>query len=864
MAKSKASVQFEADTSGFTQGIKEADKSLNTLRKELKLNSAELQGNADDVELLAKRKEILKREADETQKKIDNLSKKLDSAKQSFGENSKEVYQLNNKLLDTQTAFQKIQNEISQTDSKLSNLENGLNEVETEMKQVDNSTDNLSDGFTTMKGAIADLLADGVQELSGALKDLAVDSDTAYSSFQAQTGASSKEVKEFERSIESVYSKNFGDSINDVANAMAEVKQQTKETDPSNLKKMTEHALTLRDTFDFDVAESMRAVNSLTKQFGISSDEAFNLVVQGAQNGLNANGDMLDVINEYSVQYKNAGYSADDMFNSLLNGANKGTWSIDKMGDAIKEMNIRFSDGTVTKALEDNKKALGLTSKEVDNLAKEYGKGGEHSQKAIGKMIDSIMSVEDETERYKLGVSIFGVMWEDLGEDTVVAMMKTIGGIDSTKQSMEELQQVKYDNVTSQIQEIGRTIQMDVLVPIAEDLLPVVKDGLTWIKNNLDWLLPVIVGIGTAFTTYFAVTKIISIINVFKTMFTLVKSGTTIFGALNTVMSLNPVALIVAGIVGLIAVFVLLWNKCDGFREFWLNLWDKIKSITSSAIDGLKKGFNTFKDWLSKLWSSIKDTAVKVWNGIKNVATSVFNGVKNFFSNTWNSIKNTTSNVWNGVKSTISNVSNSVKSKVSSVFNGIKSTIFNIWNSVKSKTSSVWNSIKSAISNPINTAKTTVKNAIDKIKGYFNFSWKIPKPKIPSFSVSGGKAPWGFMGKGSLPKISIKWNKEGAIFTKPTIFETNKGLQGVGEAGAEAVLPLQKLEDWVNSGFNQIINNNYYSSEKIDRLIEVAESILEKDSNLYVDGRKMSESLAEPSDHVNGTRYNLKNRGLIL
>lgn len=917
--KSKAQIQFEADTSGFTQGIKEADKSLVTLRKELNLNSAELKENADDVDLLAKRKEILQQESNETAKKIENLQNKLEAAKKSFGENSKEVYQLQNKILDTQTAFQKIQNEITQTDSKLDKLENGLNETEQEMKQVDNATDDLGDGFTTLKGTMADLLANGIQAVSEGLKDLAVDSDTAYSSFQAQTGASAKEMKEFESTIESVYSKNFGDSINDVANAMAQVKQQTKETDPSNLQKMTENALTLRDTFDFDVAESMRAVNSLTKQFGISSDEAFNLVVQGAQKGLNANGDMLDVINEYSVQYKNAGYNANDMFNMLMNGADKGTWSIDKMGDAVKEMNIRFSDGTVTDALKENKKALGLTSKEVNNLTNEFNKGGEHSQKAIQKMIDSIMSVDDETERYKLGVQVFGTMWEDLGEDTVVAMMKTKGGIDSNKQSMEELTQIKYDNITSQMQEIGRTIQTDFLIPLAEELLPVLKDGFQWISDNLNWLVPVVTGLGIAFGTYFAVSKIMGIIDVFKTMFTLVKSGTTIMGALNTVMALNPVGLVVAAIVGLIAVFVLLWNKCDGFREFWINLWEKIKSLCSSAIEGIKKAINVLKEWIPKAWNSIKETTSKVWNGIKsflsglwngikNTATSVFNGIKNFLSNlwngiksvassTWNWIKNTISSIINGIKNTVSNVWNGIKNVTSSVFNGVKNTASNVWNGIKTTISNVvegvknkvstvfdkvkstvstafdrikstatntWNGIKNAITNPIETAKDNIKKVIDKVKGFFNFKISWPKIPTPKFSISPSGWKIGDLLKGSIPKLSIKWNKEGAIFTKPTIMNSNQGLQGVGEAGAEAILPIEKLENWVNRGFNQVVNNNYYANEKIDRLIEVAEEILQKPFNTYLNGRKVSEEIASPSDKVNSNRYGLKERGLAL
>lgn len=787
MAKSKAQVQFEADTSGFTEGIKEADKSLTTLRKELNLNSAELKENADDVDLLAKRKEILKREAEETQKKIDNLTNKLEVAKKTFGENSKEVYQLNNKILDTQTAFQKIQNEIQQTDSKLNNLEGGLNEVETEMEQVDNASDDLSDGFTTLKGTMSDLLADGIQAVAEGLKDLAVDSDTALTNLQAQTGLSAQEMEKFEGAMEDIYRKNFGENMNDIANSMAEVKQQTKETDPSKLQEMTEHALTLRDTFDFDVAESMRGVNSLMNQFGLSSDEAFNLMVQGAQGGLNANGDMMDVINEYAVQFKNAGYSADDMFNMLMNGAESGTWSVDKLGDAVKEMNIRFSDGTVTDALEENKKALGLTSQEVTNLTNEFNKGGDSSKNAISKVIDSIMSVEDETERYKLGVSVFGTMWEDLGADAINSLMSTKGEISSTKQSMEELSQVKYDNVTSQLGEIGRIIQMDLFVPLVQNLLPPLKSGLKWISDNLDWLVPIVTGLGIAFATYFAVAKIMGIINVFKTLFTLVKSGTTIFGALNTVMSLNPIALVVAGIVGLIAIFVLLWNKCDGFRNFWINLWNIIKDKVSNGVQAIKTKFTSMKESIS-----------------------------------------------------------------------------NTFNSVKDKASSVFNSIKDSISEKINSAKDKVKNAVEKIKGFFKFDWSLPKPKIPSFKVSGGEAPWGFMGKGKLPSVSIKWNKEGIIFRKPTIFPTDQGLQGVGEAGAEAILPIEKLENWMNNGFDRIVNQNFYSNDKVDKLIQVAEAILEKDTNIYMDKDKVGSSMKTTNDRYSGLLLALKERGLAL
>lgn len=1023
MAKTKAQIEFEAVTSGFNSGIKEMDQSLGTLRKELGLNSAELKENADDVDLLGKRKEILQKESEATANKIELLRNKLAEAERLFGSSSNEVRLLSNKILDTQTSFQKIQNEITQTDNKLNNLESGLNETEQEMNQVENASQNLEGGFSVLKDAMGDLLANGVQSLTDGLKELAVDSDTSMSKFQAQTGLSTKEMEKFEGAIENIYSKNLGESLGDIANAMAEVKQQTKETDPSNLQKMTENALMLRDTFDMDVAESMRAVNSLMNQFGIDSDQAFNLVVQGAQNGLNANGDMLDVINEYSVQFKDAGFSANDMFNMLLNGAETGTWSVDKLGDAVKEMNIRFSDGTVEEALEKQ----GIKIKDV---AERFNAGGETSQKAMSEVMNAIMSVEDETERYKLGVSVFGTMWEDLGEETISSLMKTEGGIDSTKQSMQELAEVRYDNITSQMGEIGRMIQNDFIIPICEKLLPPLKDGLTWIKDNMNTLLPIITGIGIALGTYFVVAKIMSFVGVVKNLIGLVKTGTTVMSALNTVMGLNPIALIVGAIVGLIAVFVLLWNKCDGFRNFWIGLWEKIKSAFSTVIEAIKNGFNIFKDfigtiieniktgfqnfmnflgtigsWINtnviqpiigffkSLWSgiqavwdgiifgikffinlvvaifqtaftlitlpfqfiwvnckdtvmnvfnaikdfistvvnaisgvittvftaiktfistvfnAIKSVATTVWNAIKtaittvinaikNVVTTVFNAIKNTISTIFNAIKSVASSVWNAIKEAISNVINTIKEVISNVFNAIKSFVSSVWegiknviinpiknayntikttvgniknnvvntfNSLKSKVTSVFNNVKNAIIKPVETARDKVKGIVDKIKGFFDFEFKLPKIKVPKFTIKPKGWKVGDLMDGKIPKLGVTWNAKGAIFRKPTILNTqNAGYQGFGEAGTEVALPLDSLESWINNGFNHVVANNTYNSEKIDRLIEVCEEILEKPSDFYVDGTKLSKALGESNDNTSGERIELKGRGLLV
>ena len=119
----------------------------------------------------------------------------------------------------------------------------------------------------------------------------------------------------------------------------------------------------------------------------------------------------------------------------------------------------------------------------------------------------------------------------------------------------------------------------------------------------------------------------------------------------------------------------------------------------------------------------------------------------------------------------------------------LKNNIINIFNQVKSKVTAIWNNIKNAITKPITSAVTTIKNAIAKIKSIINGAkLSLPKFKLPHFKISAGKLPWGIGGKGVAPKISVSWYKEGGIFDQPSLI-------GLAEAGAEAVVPLDKLWD---------------------------------------------------------------------
>ena len=499
------------------------------------------------------------------------------------------------------------------------------------MEETKEGSQGASEGFTIVKGALANLVSQGVNKAIDAFKDLITEQSKASKSFQAETGASAKSMKAYNEQMQELYKQNYGEDLEDIAKTMAEVKQQTKEVDPTKLKELTKNALGLRDTFDMDVKESMRAVNTLMNQFGLSGEEAFNLIVQGAQGGLNANDDLLDTINEYSVQFKNSGYNANDMFNMLKNGADEGTWSIDKLGDAVKEYNIRMSDGTAYEYL----KQLGLNA---DEVTEKFSKGGKDAQEATDKVIAALQQVEDEQTRYTIGQGIMGTMWEDLGENAVFALMKTNGELDKNIASMEKLHNVKYDDVGSKFTELGRSIKEEFILPIVEKAIPKVtelveyaienvpkaKEEMKKVKDTLEQWLPVIVGIGGAIATYFAVTQILAFVNA-------IRSGALAFQLLNLIMSMNPIGLIVAAIAGLVLAFVTLWNKSEAFRNFWIGLWESIKTGVAGFIDFFKNLPENIQTWFDNTIEKAKNFGTNMKEKALETGQKFLFNIINFF-----------------------------------------------------------------------------------------------------------------------------------------------------------------------------------------------------------------------------------------
>ena len=330
--------------------------------------------------------------------------------------------------------------------------------------------------------------------LTTALVKIGTEYQSATGQISAATGATGAELESLQGVMENVYGNNYGDSMADVADAVATVSQQMKGLSDGELQSVTEGAFALRDVFQYDVAESVRAANALVNNFGISGDDAMNLIAAGAQNGLDFSGELLDTISEYSVQFAKVGIDADQMFQIMQAGADSGAWNLDKVGDAIKEMSIRVVDGSDTTAA--GFQAIGM---DADIMAQKFAAGGETAQQAFQETIQALAGMEDPVQQNIAGVNLFGTMWEDLGPEVVEQLASITDEAYAAGDELQKMQEVKYDNLGDALKGLGRQLEVE-LLPLANELTSFLTDILQ--EVNFDGLAE---GIAEAFSAVQAV-----------------------------------------------------------------------------------------------------------------------------------------------------------------------------------------------------------------------------------------------------------------------------------------------------------------------------------------------------------------------
>lgn len=805
-ALDKARDMLKEAQSGYDKSadsVKEWQQKLEQARAELDRAKSSTEASADEI--------------DDLKAKVKDCETELSKAETTTAKYDTTVQRWTVEVNNAEAAVNKTTREIDKNEAAIKDLESATDNATDEVDDLSNSMDDLSDsmgdaankskkldgGFTVLKGAMANLVSQGINFVMGGLRDLAGEAinaaDTMYKFEQTMgfAGYDDKTIKKAAADVKEYADKTVYD-LDTIANTTAQL-----------------------------AANGIKDYTGLTQALG-----NLNAVAGG-------NADTFNSVSMALTQTAGAGKLTTENWNQLANAI---PGASGKLQEALKEAGAYTGDfreamakGEIT-ADEFNAAIMELGNEPV---AVEAAASVETFEGAIGNM-----------------------------QATVVSGLQEI------------IAEIGMENITDFL-----TSATDLIT----DVISTATTAVSWVKSNLPTVLTLVTGLMTAFTAQVVANKVavIAAAAAEQGMTIAQYAVATAQGVLNAVMAANPIGLIILGITALVAGFMYLWKNCEGFRKFWINLWEVIKkawnsfkenwtagiAVIKETISNIKAGFEQFveniksgfeaiiefftelkenwqagwesiketlsgvwntivekvtsaitavktvietvfnavKDKITEIWNAIstvistvvtaiKDKITAIWTGISNVITNVVNAISSTISSVFNGVKSFVSSVWNGIKNTISNAINGAKNTVSNVVDGIKSKVTGVFDSIKNTVTNIWNGIKNTISNTIEGARDKVKAAIEKIKGFFNFSWELPKLKLPHFSLTGEFS----LSPPSVPKFGVEWYakamKNPMLLDSPTIFgmHGNK-LLGAGEAGAEVVAGADKLMSMIRS-----------------------------------------------------------------
>lgn len=514
---------------------------------------------------------------------------------------------------------------------------------------------------------------------------------------------------------------NATDSVNDTTAAVKELKRSTMGFDQLNILSDNSSDSSTSDTDSGSISSSgIDFDNSIDESALSSKSERIKAFVK----------DLVDTIKSYFVDIPKLEITIDQ--NKILANLQSALLSIGKIIGA-------WSSFAVTIAIN--------IANDID-IGNLIGKFSELTSSALALAAAISNTVTPALIAfYNSGISPI-VQW--IGEKLSDAMSYVKGLMDDWvawfTENKEKIEQFG--------ENLGSIIEMfwSFLEPLADagwsafkDVISFISDALQtlggWILDNSEMICAAIAGIVAGMVAYKATVMISGIITTLTTAMAGLSAVQVIAAAkqwlLNAAMSANPIGLVVAAIAALVAAFVYLWNNCDGFREFWINLWDKIKAVVATAVAGIKN----------------------VWNGITGFFSGIWNGIKGAFGNVADWFKNIFTRAWNGVKN--------VFSTGGKIFSGITTGISNVFKNIVNK---IIGGINNVISVPFKAINTMLK-------------------KLKSINIL-GVAPFGWVTEFKIPQIPML--AKGGIVDSPTAAV-------IGDAGKEAVMPLEHNTGWIDS-----------------------------------------------------------------
>ena len=804
-------IEFDGDVSKLQSSLKNANKSLRDTSKNLRDVDKLLKFNPGNTELIAQKQKYLSTQVDETKKKLEALKKADENAKK----------QLANGQLG-QEEYDKLRREIIETESKLNHFQGQLNKLNpSKVEQIGKKFEQAGEKIKNVGSKVADFGKSMTMKVTAPIVALGTASfkaweeyDDAIDNIIKATGATGDAVEGFEKVYKDVFTSLPVDAA-DVSGAIGELNTQFGFTD-DRLKSATEYMLKFSEITGQDTVSATQGAKKAMELFNLESSE------------------LESVLDRVAKVSQDTGVGSEQLFDAIQKGAPQ-----------IKAMGLSFDEGAVLignfeKAGIDSSKALGYMTKAQVNFAKE----GKTLEEGLAGMQTEMAGMSSETDKLNYLTEVFGskgapfmlealesgtLSFEDLAKSAQNAS-GTVGQTFEDTQDPADQMKVAFNNLKTAGAELGGVIQ-EKLGPVFEEISKKIQDVTKWFTGLSDEQQDMVVKIGLI------VAAIGPVLFIFGKLTGVIGGVVGAFGKLIPFIASNPIVLIIAAVVGAVALLIANWDwvkekagqlwesitqvwegiktsisnawtaVSDKTVEIWngikatlSNLWEGIKTTVTNAVNSVKESianvWNSVKETTANVWNGIKGAISRVWEGIKTTVSNAVNGVRNVIQNVFNTVKGITDSIWNGIKTTISGVWSGIKTGVSNAVNGVKTTVSNVFSGLKTTVSNVWNGIKSAIETPINKAKEIVSNVINKIKGLFNFKFTWPKLKMPHFSIKGSMNPLKWLSEG-VPKLSVDWYAQGGIFDKPTVI-------GVGEAGQEAVLPTHKLDNFLEEAVSRV------------------------------------------------------------
>ena len=773
-------IEFNGDTTKLGKAINDVEKKTKSVDDELKAVNRALKFNPGSVELWSQKQQLLTQKVGETKQKLDILKQAQEQMDgNDVDKNSQE--------------YRELQREIIETESKLKHFEKQLKDVGNvkltalgnELKQTGDKMKNAGKNATTYVTAP---IAAGF----GAAVKKTMDFDSAMSQVAATMGKTTKDMESEQVSVDG-----FSGSLRDLAVEMgsktAFSATEAAEAlnymalagyDAQTSADMLPKVLNLAAAGNMDLATASDMVTDSQSALGLSLDETETLIDQMARTSSKSNtsveqlGSAILTVGGTAKTMKGGTEELNAVLGVLADNGVKGA----EGGTALR--NILLSLGSPTDKAAKQLQALGVSVYDSEGKMKDM--------RDLMPELNSALSQLTDEERTQAIASIFNK--RDL--KSVNALLSTStdrwdelsGAISDSGGAAEQMADTQLDNLGGSLTILKSALE-GLAINVGDVLTPYIKKLAEWITSLVDkfnglsptvqTVIVAIAGIAAAIGPLLVITGLM-----ISSIGQLLIAGPKIvsmfgavgkaFGALKGVLMANPWVLIAAAAIAAIILIVKNWDK---IKEFFANLWATVKEVTVAV------------------WNGIKAAISKVINAIKSVIMAIFNGIKLYFTTVFNIYKTIIMTVFNAIKAFFIRVINGYKKIFTTGFNFIKNTV-----------SRIANGIKNALVKPIEKAKELIKGIIDKIKGFFNFKAKLPHIKLPHFAIQPRGWHLSDLLEGVIPSLGIDWYAQGGIFRSPRVV-------GVGEAGPEAVIPIEKLNGMLSSMADSIVNGILMGSQ---------------------------------------------------